>query len=104
MQTDTRLGIWLMIATTFVFAVQDGISRHLAAEYSVQLVVMIRYWFFAAFVMAIAKRQAGSLRAAAATAQPLLQTFRGVLLVVEINVMVLGFVWLGLVEAHAIFA
>ncbi|MDP5360470.1 MAG: EamA/RhaT family transporter, partial [Paracoccaceae bacterium] len=47
MQTNTRLGIMLMIATTFVFAVQDGISRHLAENYNVIMIVMIRYWFFA---------------------------------------------------------
>ena len=48
-----------MIATTLVFAVQDGLSRHLAGEYNVLMIVMIRYWFFAAFVIAIAKRHAG---------------------------------------------
>ncbi|WP_179379053.1 DMT family transporter [Jannaschia marina] len=99
-----RLGIWLMVATTFVFAVQDGFSRHLAGEYNVLMVVMIRYWFFAAFVVALAARQAGGLRAAAATSQPWLQGFRGLLLVAEICVMVAGFVLLGLVESHAIFA
>lgn len=30
------LGIALMVATTFVFAVQDGLSRHLAGEYNVR--------------------------------------------------------------------
>ena len=105
MQTsNTKLGIALMTATTFVFAVQDGISKHLAGEYNVMMVVMIRYWFFAAFVIAVATRQTGSVRAAAATSQPWLQAFRGVLLVVEINVMIVAFVQLGLVEAHAVFA
>ena len=104
MQTNTRLGIMLMIATTFVFAMQDGISRHLAGEYNVLMIVMIRYWFFAAFVIAIAIRKVGSVRVAAATTQPVLQIFRGLLLVAEICVMVLAFVKLGLVEAHAIFA
>ena len=66
-ETNTRLGIWLMIGTSFVFAAQDALSRHLAAEYSVFLVVMIRYWFFAAFVIALAVRRSGSLRKAAAT-------------------------------------
>ncbi len=99
-----RLGIWLMVATTLVFAIQDGFSRHLAGEYNVLMVVMIRYWFFAAFVIAVATRKAGGLRAAAATSQPLVQGFRGLLLVAEICVMVAGFVLLGLVEAHAIFA
>ncbi|MGI9388679.1 MAG: DMT family transporter [Boseongicola sp.] len=101
---STRLGIVLMIAATFVFAVQDGISRHLAAEYNVLMVVMIRYWFFAAFAIALAARGAGGIRAAAATTQPGLQIFRGLLLAVEICVALLGFVWLGLVESHAIFA
>ncbi|MEO9863788.1 MAG: DMT family transporter [Yoonia sp.] len=101
---NTRLGILYMIATTFVFAVQDGISRHLAGEYNVLMIVMIRYWFFAAFVIAIARRQAGSIKAAAATKQPALQIFRGLLLGAEICVMVTGFVLLGLVESHAIFA
>lgn len=99
-----RLGIALMVATTFVFAMQDGISRHLAGEYNVLMVVMIRYWFFAAFVMTVSARQAGGLRNAARTEQPLLQAFRGVLLAVEICVMVLAFTLLGLVESHAIFA
>ena len=102
-EQNTRLGIYLMIATTFVFAVQDGISRHLAGEYNVLMIVAIRYWFFAAFVIAIARRQAGSIRAAAKTSQPLLQITRGLLLAAEICVMVLGFVLLGLVESHAIF-
>ena len=104
MQNNQRLGILLMIATTFVFAVQDGISRHLAGNYNVLMIVMIRYWFFAAFVITIATRQSGSIRAAAATKQPFLQAFRGVLLAGEICVMVTAFVLLGLVESHAIFA
>ena len=103
-EQNTGLGIWLMVATTFVFAMQDGISRHLAGEYNVMMVVMIRYWFFAAFVLTVAGRKAGGLRAAAQSAFPWVQAFRGVLLAVEINVMVLAFVFLGLVESHAVFA
>ncbi|KUF12736.1 DMT family transporter [Pseudoponticoccus marisrubri] len=103
-EQNTTLGIWLMVATTLIFAVQDGLSRHLAGEYNTMMVVMIRYWFFAAFVLSLAARQAGGLRAAAQSAMPWLQAFRGALLVVEINVMVLGFVFLGLVESHAVFA
>src|SRR6056300_1098999 len=102
--TNARLGVILMIVTTFIFALQDGISRHLAGEYNVLMVVMIRYWFFAAFVMAVAKRKAGGLKAAAATRQPALQIFRGLLLATEICVMIYGFTLLGLVESHAVFA
>jgi drug/metabolite transporter (DMT)-like permease len=93
-----------MIATTFVFAVQDGLSRHLAGEYNVLMVVMIRYWFFAAFVIAIAKRQAGGVLAAARTEQPLLQAFRGLLLAAEIIVSIFAYTILGLSQTHAIFA
>ncbi|MBS1300984.1 DMT family transporter [Loktanella sp. SALINAS62] len=101
---NTRAGIGLMTLTTFIFAVQDGLSRHLATDYNVMMVVMVRYWFFAAFVIAIARLRTGSIRAAARTRQPLIQILRGLLLATEIMVMVLGFVLLGLVESHAVFA
>ena len=101
---NTRLGIWLMIATSLVFAVQDGLSRHLAGTYNVWMVVMLRFWFFAVFVIAMAARSPGGLRAAVRTQHPVLQVSRGLLLALEICVMVTGFVALGLVESHAIFA
>jgi len=103
-EQNTRLGIWMMVLTTFIFAVQDGISRHLAGEYNVLMVVMIRYWFFAAFVMSVAARQAGGLRAAASTSQPVMQAFRALLLITEVCVMIYAFTLLGLVESHAVFA
>ncbi len=101
---NNTLGIWLMVATALVFAMQDGLSRHLAGEYNVFMIIMIRYWFFASFVIVVAARQAGGIRQAAATQQPLLQMFRGVLLALEVCVMVSAFVLLGLVESHAVFA
>jgi drug/metabolite transporter (DMT)-like permease len=101
---NTRAGILLMIATTFVFAGQDGISRHLASEYNVMMIVMIRYWFFIFFVVAISRIRTGSISAAAKTEQPILQFFRGLLLAAEIMVTILAFTYLGLIEAHAIFA
>ncbi|MEL7460107.1 MAG: DMT family transporter [Pseudomonadota bacterium] len=94
----------MMIAATIVFAVQDGLSRHLADAYSVWLVVMIRYWFFAAFVIALAARQPGGLRVATRSNVPLLQITRGLLLAGEICVMITAFVMLGLAASHAIFA
>lgn len=101
---NTGLGIWLMIATTFVFALQDALSKHLAAEYNVFMVTMIRYWFFAAFVVALSTRQPGGLRAIARTEQVFLQVIRGLLLALEICVMVTAFVLLGLIDSHAVFA
>ena len=57
MQDIPRLGIALMIATTVVFAVQDGISRYLAENYNVITVVTIRYMFFMCFVLAYSSRR-----------------------------------------------
>ena len=104
MQTsDTRRGIALLSATMLVFAAQDGISAHLAREYNVVMVVTIRYWFFAAFVCALAASK-GGIRATARTARPALQIFRGAFLAYQVCVMVLAFAVLGLVESHAVFA
>jgi len=101
---NLRAGILLMIAATMVFSLQDALSRHLGGAYNVYMVVMIRYWFFAAFVIWVARRQAGGFRAAVATRFPALQVLRGLLLAAEICVMVIAFVLLGLVETHAVFA
>lgn len=87
-----------------IFALQDGLSLHLSSTYNVYMVVMVRYWFFAAFVMTVSAKQAGGLRNAARTKQPALQAFRGVLLAAEICVMVTGFTLLGMVESLAIFS
>ncbi|SOH94665.1 Permease of the drug/metabolite transporter (DMT) superfamily [Monaibacterium marinum] len=101
---DAKRGISLMVATTFVFAAQDGISQYLASEYNVIMIVMVRYWFFAAFVIALSASGPGGIRATARTTQPVLQIFRGLLLVAEICVMILAFTLLGLIESHAVFA
>lgn len=102
-EQNLRLGIILMTLTSLIFALQDGISRHLGGQYSVYMIVMIRFWFFAAFVMALAARQPGGIRAAVHTHFPKIQILRGLLLAVEICVMVVAFVKLGLVESHAVF-
>ncbi len=102
-RSDTRLGIWLMVLTTFIFGVQDALSRHLAETYNVLLIVMIRYWFFAAFVIALSARKSGGVRAAARTCQPVLQIVRGLLLAAQICMTVLAFTYLGLIETHAVF-
>lgn len=103
-EQNTRLGIFLMVAATVVFALQDGISRYLGGEYNVLMVVTIRYWFFAAFVIAVSSRRKGGLRGVASSKVPKLQIARGLLLAAEICVTVLAFVLLGLVATHAVFA
>lgn len=104
MRADARQGILLMVAACVVFALQDAISRHLADATNVLMVVMVRYWFFALFALLLARARAGSIRAAARTARPLLQGARGVLLAAEICVTITAFTLLGLTESHAVFA
>ena len=102
-QNNVRAGIALMIAATIVFALQDGISRHLAGTYNTYMVVMIRYWFFAAFVIVLALRATGGIKATAKTNQLGLQILRGVLLAAEVCVAVYAFTILGLIESQAVF-
>ena len=100
---NTTLGILLMSATALVFALQDGISRHLAESYNVWMVVMIRFWAFAAFATVLAARRSGGIGAVARSRLPWLQTLRGAVLILEVCIMILAFVKLGLIESHAIF-
>lgn len=100
---NTRRGILYMLLTAAIFAAQDGMSRHLGSNYNIWMVVMIRFWFFAAFVTFLAARSQGGLRVAVRSHYPLRQALRGVLLVTEVCVMVLAFIHLGLIETHAVF-
>ena len=93
-----------MIATTVVFATQDGLSRYLAENYNVITVVTIRYIFFMCFVLACSANQQGGIRAVANTKQLPLQIGRGILLVAQICVAIFSFTTVGLVHFHAVFA
>lgn len=99
----TGLAILLMCAVSLIFAMQDAFSRLLGSEYPPVLVVMLRYWVFALFVIALVARQPGGLRRAIRTRRPGTQILRGAILVIETTLMVEAFVRLGLVGTHAIF-
>lgn len=101
---NARLGIWLMIAAVFVLAVQDGFSRQLAAGYGVFMIVMLRYWFFALFVVVQALTRREGFRAAVRTRHLWLHVARAFLLIGDICLMVLGFSKIGLINVHAVFA
>jgi drug/metabolite transporter (DMT)-like permease len=100
---NTRAGIWLMILAVTIFAAQDGFSRHLAETYNVLMVVMIRYWGFAAFVIIQAFRQPRGLRSVT-TQRPVLHLARACLLIAEVCVIIWGYTLIGLIESHAVFA
>ncbi|MEM6972616.1 MAG: DMT family transporter [Pseudomonadota bacterium] len=97
-------GIRFVLLAVCLFGAQDGISTYLAERYPVPFFVMIRYWFFAAFVIVMASRAPGGVPRASQTAMPVMQTIRGVLLVVQILVIVTSFDLIGLGATHAIFA
>lgn len=100
---DNRAGIWLMIAAVAAFTVQDGLSRYLAGAYSVWFAIMLRYWFFAAFVLVLAWYRPEGFRAAVSMRRPGLHLSRAVLHVSEICLIVLSFTLLGLINTHAVF-
>lgn len=104
MSRNQRRGIWLMVATVFTFAVQDGFSRLLAGNYNTLMVVMIRYWVFAAFVLVAALRRPEGLRLAVRSRRLPTHLLRAVLLVAEICSMVLAYTLIGLINSHAVFA
>lgn len=97
-------GLLFFLATMAVFAAQDGISKLLAEDYPPVFIVMIRYWAFAAFVLAVSQTRPGGIRRVSRSARPFVQILRGILLVTQICLMTFSFVVLGLAESHAIFA
>lgn len=101
-ERDTRAGILFIVGATLVFAAQDGITRHLSTAYSPPLVVMVRFWFFAAFAAALATQSPGGVQRAIRTRHIGLQIARGLILITQICLMSLAFVKLGLIESHAI--
>lgn len=103
-QQNTRTGIWLMIAAVACFSVQDGLSRHLAESYNVLMVVMVRYWVFAAFVIALALRKPQGFRAATRSLKLPIHFARAALLVTEVCVIVASYTLIGLINTHAVFA
>ena len=103
-QHNLKLGVLLMLGATLTFALQDGISRYLSERYNVISVVMIRYWFFALFVIAWSHWRGGGIATVARTEQLGLQIGRGLLLIAEICVAVWGFTLIGIINSTVIFA
>ncbi len=101
--TNNLRGVAFMMATTVIFALQDGLSKALATNHSPIFVTMWRYWAFGAVCLVLVWR-AGGFRTAMRSGQPWLQIFRGVNLALEICVAILAFAVLGLAKTHAIFA
>ena len=100
-EQNTRAGLWLMVVTMMIFSLQDVITRHLTGTYPVAMVVMLRFWFFGGFAVALTARQ-GGIAAALRTRHPVLQALRGLLVVVQICLSGRSFAQLGLIQTHAV--
>lgn len=98
-----RVGIVLALMTVFVFAAQDGITKVLVRDYSPAQIIMVRFWAFAVFAVVFAAMR-GGLGPTMRSKTPALQIFRSVLLILQMMVFALGLRYLGLADAHALFA
>ena len=98
-----RLGIILALMTVFIFAAQDGITKVLVQNYAPPQIIMVRFWAFALFAVIFAAMR-GGLGAAARSKAPGLQIFRSVLLIVQMMIFAFGLRFMGLADAHALFA
>ncbi len=103
MKSNTAGYVFTLLAIS-IFAIQDGISKHLVSAYPPLLVAMIRYWAFMLFAVAMASRSPGGLRSAVRTKRPTLQLARGLLLAAQIVVAISSFVIVGLAHSQAIFS
>lgn len=101
---STPLGYAFTFLAFSVFALQDGISKHLGGTYSPVQVAMVRYWAFVAFAVFLAMRSTGGLSAAVNTRRPFLQALRGLILFSQILISIVAFNTAGLAQSQAIFA
>ncbi|SES26571.1 DMT family transporter [Rhizobium sp. NFR03] len=101
MTSKTRGYLYVLLAVT-IFAGQDAFSKLLGEKYPPIMVVMVRFWAFAAFVIVMAAFAPGGLRRAFVTRRPVLQIFRGVLLVGEVVIVVFAFIAAGLAMSQSI--
>lgn len=101
---STPLGYLFTFLAFSVFAMQDGLSKHLGESHSPVQVAMVRYWAFVAFALFLAMRSSGGLRAAVNTRRPVLQLLRGLILFSQILISIVAFTQVGLAQSQAIFA
>ncbi len=95
-------GIAIMVVTMFVFAIQDGVTKQLAARFEPPQIILVRFTAF--FVLGLWLVRGDGMRRAFHSIRPWLQLARGVVLVVEMIGFVLTVRYLPLADTHAIMA
>jgi len=102
-RASDNLGRGMLLSTISIitFGAQDAVSKTLVQDYSSFQIVMIRYWAFGAFSLFLALRQA-PLRQALKSRAPVLQTWRGLLLMLDIWLFAAAIKTVPLAELQAI--
>lgn len=96
-------GILVMVFATFIFAVQDAITKSLVADLPVAQIVFVRFTAFAIMALFVAHRSVG-IRAAVLSKVPALQLTRCLLMCAEIALFAYALRFLGVGQIHALFA
>ncbi|CVI64074.1 DMT family transporter (plasmid) [Agrobacterium leguminum] len=97
-------GYLFAVLACLIFAVQDGISKHLVAIYPPAFITMLRFWAFAVFALLLVARTRGGLARAAVSTRPWLQALRGGLLALQIVIAIHSFDIAGLAYTQSVFA
>ncbi|MDD7910954.1 MULTISPECIES: DMT family transporter [Pseudovibrio] len=96
------LGISCAIAATFIFSLQDAITKQLVETHSVWFILMVRFWVHLVVAVLWAASTTKGLKATVRTGNMKLQLMRGVLLFAEIALITISFSLLGLAEVTAV--
>lgn len=96
-------GILLTIVAMLIFAAHDAVIKLLTVEYSAPQILWVRFIFFSAFALILARRK-GPLRKSTKSARPLLQIGRSLMLLADMALFVLAVGLLPLADTHALMA
>lgn len=91
-----------MCIATFIFAVQDTVTKELSSELPIAQIVFVRFVAFLGFALLIAWRSEGGL--ALRSSVPRLQIVRCIGMCSEIALFAYGLRFIGIAEMHALFA
>ncbi len=100
---QVRAGMAFIALSMAIFAVQDAMTRVLVAHIAPPQIMMVRLWVFAAGALGVAALQ-GRLGQVLRPRRPGLQFLRAAFSALEIVLIAWALQYLGLAEAHALFA
>jgi drug/metabolite transporter (DMT)-like permease len=103
MTSRTSRAIAVMLLAMFLFACMDAVNKNLSQTYAIAQILWVRFVFFLAFAVLVA-RQRMRLGVAIRSRAFWLQSARSVLLIGEIGTFILALHYLPLADVHALAA